>query len=276
MNRYFNPSRPLTTSLRTILKRLLLRVLPGLHPTVRLVRHKHFKRRLLRTRHAFVEHYGATILRGPFAGMKYVLSIPSGVPTPYLLGSYEAELHSALDQIIATDYAEIIDVGSGEGYYAIGLALKLPQARVHAFDISPQQQQLCCEMARLNGVAERVIVKGECNIEQLNQLPLERALIVSDCEGYELELLRPDLVPGLATADILVELHDAIDPSITPVIQARFAATHDVTLISSTGRDPAAYPELALYRSSDQAFALSEFRGGPMQWAVITANRSAK
>ena len=89
---------------------------------------------------------------------------------PKLVGSYEAELHGVIEQIVATDYQVVVDVGCAEGYYANGLARRLPSARVYAFDTDPEARHLCEAMAALNGVEKRVIVGGKCEPDDLNAL----------------------------------------------------------------------------------------------------------
>jgi hypothetical protein len=79
-----------------------------------------------------------------------------------------------------------------------------------------------------------------------------------DCEGCERALLEPE---RLATATILVELHDFLEPGVSDVIVERFRATHAVTLIQTAPRPPE--------RGSALGLALSEYRPGPMRWAVL-------
>ena len=226
-------------------------------------------KRLFHLTEVLVAHHGMVVMHGPFAGMMYV-PCPIGINlVPKLLGCYEEELHGIIRQLIHTDYAEIINIGCSEGYYAIGLALRMPGVRVHAFDSNPVACQLCKDLARTNGVANQVVVKGECDRENLRTLPLEGAVVICDCEGYELELLRPDLISGLRTCDLLVELHDFFNPHISQAIIARFRATHDITVVTSTERNPAAYPEISIFSVADQRLAISEFRPGVMQWAFM-------
>src|SRR5258708_39673128 len=77
------------------------------------------------------------VLSGPFLGMPYLNEIIWGPITPKWIGSYEAELHSVVEQLIAGEYREIVNVGCAEGYYAVGLASRIPKVKVLAFDLDP-------------------------------------------------------------------------------------------------------------------------------------------
>jgi hypothetical protein len=214
---------------------------------------------------------GLVVQSGPFAGMGYLSEAVCSSLVPKLLGSYEAELHEVLAEILSRDYETVIDVGCAEGYYAVGLALALPRARVHAFDIDARARELCTTLARANKVEERVIVEGECDHERLNSLICGPTLIVCDCEGCELQLLDPELAPELLKSDLLIELHDMIVPNITPTILSRFAETHEVTLVDAAERDPSAFPILKDFDLLTQRTAVAEFRDGPMQWGYLQA-----
>lgn len=224
---------------------------------------------------AHVRRHGLEVRRGPLAGLRYLpeLAQSSGDLVAKLVGTYEQELHPALEDWIAAEPAAIVDVGSAEGTYAVGLALALPRAHVLAFDIDPAARALCGAMAELNGVADRVQVRDACTHDVLNGLPRHGVNLFLDCEGCELELLRPDLVPALRRWPIIVELHDFVDASITATIVARFSPTHDVALVEGTGRDPAAVPELAGLDRRSAIALLSEFRPTAMRWGVLTPRR---
>jgi len=241
---------------------------------VRQRRHiRHFEQRmgLPELTQAFITEHGQCVLSGPFAGMAYVPQATGSALMPKLLGSYEEELHDIIGQTVATDYAAIIDIGCAEGYYANGLAMRLPRTRVYAFDIDPEAQALCKEMARLNAVEERVTVLGECKPSHLNALMTGRSLIICDCEGYESELLQPGLVPAMAQADILVELHDQVQPGLTPLVLGRFRETHSATMITAIERDAECYPQLRFSEPERRMLAVSEFRSEGQQWAFLQA-----
>lgn len=207
---------------------------------------------------------------GPFAGMRYVSQPGGSAFYPKLIGCYEEELHGVLESTLSSAHALVVNVGCGEGYYAVGLALRLPRARVHAFDIGQRSRRLCAEMAHLNGVAGRVKIAGLCTPERLRRITRKPALVVCDCEGCELELIDPDLVPGLRACTLLVELHDFIDGQISRTIISRFAPTHDITLVKSVARDPSAFPALDALNPDERLLAVAEGRPETMQWAYMT------
>jgi hypothetical protein len=153
---------------------------------------------------------GCRVFQGPFAGMDYVEHAIGSCYTPKLIGTYEKELWPVIDEIITKPYDTVIDIGAAEGYYAIGLARRLPSARVIAFEAQTQHHALLLNLARRNGVHDRVTLRGLCGPDDLAACltPRSRTLILSDCEGAERELLNPDQTTALANADLLVEEHD--------------------------------------------------------------------
>jgi len=221
----------------------------------------------------FVAAHGASVADGPFRGMQYVDASVGSVLIPKLVGCYELELQPAIERALAQPYDVVVDVGCAEGYYSVGLARRLPRGTVvHAFDTDPDARAGCSELALLNGVADRVVVGGLCDVRLLQQTLRGRSRVFCDCEGYEIELLDPLLVPRLRNADLIVELHDLQHPGLTAALTARFVASHHIELIDAVGRDPAAYPMLDVLPQPQRARAVSEYRGGPQQWAVMTAN----
>ena len=219
------------------------------------------------------------VATGPFAGMRYIDNAHGSRLIPKLVGSYESELHGVIARMINAAPKLVVDVGCAEGYYAVGFARALPQAKVAGFDISAEARRLCGELAELNGVSDRVAVEGRCDWATLGRLPLAGALVIVDCEGFELELLRPDQVPGLVHASILVELHDCFVPGLTSELLGRFEATHRIEIIPMQGRDPDGYPTLRGLGASERARAIDEDRrvnGRPIeqQWAFLEPHES--
>jgi hypothetical protein len=216
------------------------------------------------------------VQNGPFTGMQLPneSSWGMGDVAPKILGCYELELHASIEKAILRSPEVVINVGCAEGYYAVGLARRLPAAKTYAFDSDPRAQVVCVGAGALNGVGDRLIVQGECTARHLIELTrgARRALIVLDCEGAELALLTPETMRQLSHCDIVVETHDFIDRSITPTLVAALSAQHQTEQLREGARDPAGYPVLRQLGSLDRALLTCEFRPEVMYWLVAWAH----
>ena len=163
-----------------------------------------------------------------------------------------------------------LDVGCAEGYYAVGLALRCPAAHVYAYDTDPAALQACRDMARLNGVLERITLGAELTAHSLQAFPFaQRALIVCDCEGCEGEIFSDEAIQNLARCDLVVELHTFIDPAIPTLLSERFRRTHTIDSVRTRRRRASDFLELAQLPPLAREVALAESRPGPMEWLVL-------
>jgi hypothetical protein len=222
-----------------------------------------------------------TVATGPFAGTKYVRNACCGRVLPKLVGSYEQELWPALGRIARLPISTVINIGCAEGYYATGLARILPEAMIHAFDCLDRARDATRLAAEANHSADRIHISGACDAAALAQLPLEGALIVMDCEGAEIEILDPELAPGLVGSWMLVELHDFLDSRITPALRRRFSGTHAIEIIHAAGRDASDFPALAGLSRAQQIMALDEDRqwhgvATQQAWAFLTPKQERR
>ncbi len=219
----------------------------------------------------FVAHHGLGVHGGPFRGMTYV---PAAVGhttflVPKLVGSYERELAPVVGKLMAADFGQVINVGAGEGYYAVGMARGMPRATVVAFERDPGERALCGRLAAANQVGDRVVLEGTCSSERLMEVLHDRSLVVMDCEGCELDLLCPRRVPRLAQATILAELHPSANPAIPDELEARFRSSHAMTAIKGERREPREFEELlGVLLPEERDLAISEWRSGPAIWAL--------
>jgi hypothetical protein len=209
---------------------------------------------------------GTTILGGPFKGMAYPVEASEGGRAPRLLGAYEASLHPVLEQVIARGYPRVLDIGAAEGYYAVGLALRMPGTIVHAHDNNPRARALCADLALANRVADRVRSAGEVSPADLAVCAEMRTFVLCDIEGAEDGLLDPARAPALTEADILVEVHEAARPGLLARLTARFQPTHRVARIERALR-PDLLPHWAEALSDlDRLLLLWEWRSAPTPW----------
>jgi Ribosomal protein L11 methyltransferase (PrmA) len=211
---------------------------------------------------------------GPFAGLRlHDLQTWGGGEDvgPQLLGIYEQELHSVLTNFVARRPTTVINIGCAEGYYAVGLARLLANARVFAFDIDPRAQKACHANAELNGVADRFIIDGPCSPECLREILTQdpNALIVVDCEGYEKALFADECtIAFLKCANIIIETHDFLDRGILPTLTSRFSASHRISIVNSGARNPNEFSFLDRCSDSDKWALVCENRPELQNWLV--------
>lgn len=222
-----------------------------------------------------------TVLSGPFKGMKYFNRIVWGPITPKWIGSYEEELHGVLGEISKSSYDTIVDVGTAEGYYAVGLSLIFPSSTVYAFDIDPIARRRQAELANLNGVSNLIIGKS-CSHETLMRTLESASLLICDIEGFEYELIDPASVPKLTYTDILVEIHDFMGKSAIDVkdsLISRFTDSHSITVITSASRVLQKYrlliPQFADRTDEEIFIAMYEDRPGSQEWLWMKSNGRA-
>jgi hypothetical protein len=149
-------------------------------------------------------HTDGRIRCGPFTGMRYNAGADGGarIHIPKLLGIYERELNEYIERACALNFSLIVDIGAAEGYYAVGMALRNPKARMIAFEMESTSRAALAESVRLNDVADRVEIRGRCEPDNLERVLAteSRPLVICDAEGHESVLLDPTTAPSLERA----------------------------------------------------------------------------
>jgi len=201
------------------------------------------------------------VISGPFRGMQFYSEY---FPSKYLLGTYELELSSLINRLSKNKFRTIIDVGAELGYYAVGLAIKNPKARIIAFERYKDWRLVISQQAKKNGVEHRVIIKGVCTLDTL-AASLEncgKCLIFSDCEGGEKTLLDPEKIPALKKCSLLIELHEFKYPDLASIIEKRFEKSHKIIKISSRERTISDLPKK--FQGSLKSLLLEKYYLGSM------------
>jgi len=205
---------------------------------------------------------GPSVQAGPFQGLQLPREAAAEHIGPYLLGTYERELHPHWHTLRPGTVPLVVNVGAKFGYYAAGLAARL-QAPAIAYDADPWARGVLSRTAALNGVV--IDIRGRCDRSDLQALP-PGALVVIDCDGCEEELLRDPLPAGLLRSRLVIELHGAMvddDDTVT-----RLARTHDVVTIPSVDAPPPP-ADVPLLTEHERRLAVEEIRT-PQRWLIGT------
>jgi hypothetical protein len=223
--------------------------------------------RLGKATRRFVDECGLTVRGGPFAGMTYpqaAVARVSYLPAK-LLGAYESEIGSFLGA--ADGFDLFVDVGSADGYYCVGMALRHPEVQVIGYETDRFQRAICRQLIDANGVS--LDIRGTASHEALNELPVGRMLLLCDVEGYEYELMDPERIPRLRTATMIVEVHPWVRENLVGVVADRFEGSHEINVIKGTPRYAGAYSELADWSPDLASMAITEGRSDPAVWLIL-------
>ena len=216
---------------------------------------------------------GTVVMQGPLAGMDFLSQSAEGCHIAKLLGCYEQPLQPFIEQAINLAYPTILNIGCAEGYYAVGMARRMPNTQVLAFDLNPKAQEVCTALAIKNGVLDRIEVGALFKPEDFETYANQKVLVLCDIEGAEKDLLNPEAVPALKGMDLIVESHECLVTGITQALIDRFKDTHNLTLVQDNGQRqlkdaPQWFNNLA---HLDQLLATWEWRSGATPWLVMKA-----
>jgi len=215
--------------------------------------------------------------------MRYVEASQGSVYNAKILGTYEAELHEVLRSLPSVGFGHCLDIGAGEGFYAVGLA-RLLRTKVTCYELDERGQQLIRDVARLNEVAADVDVRGGCHhaelIAALEVEPTTPTLLVCDVECFERVLLDPFKVPALLRCHVLVEIHDCFEPGTGQELEERFHVSHTIHRIDAREREAEDFPTGLwwswLIPGRLKRRLMREWRPPGMYWLWMTPNRTAK
>lgn len=221
----------------------------------------------------FVETYGRQVLRGPFKGLVYPERTAAERNLVHrLVGSYESEMYPWIEEIVEHDYDMILDVGTADGFYAIGFAMRMPATQVVGFD-TDRWARIATQNLALENRVDNVQVKSMCTTAWIRDHVKPNSLIFSDCEGYEMTLFDPEAAPILTECDMVIELHERAEPGVESTIRSRFSNTHDVRVVTYVEHDPTLFHELEIVDPEKRAAVISEGRGGPQNSIFLTRKR---
>jgi SAM-dependent methyltransferase len=220
-----------------------------------------------------LQQQGTVVMQGPLAGLDFLQQSAEGCHIAKLLGCYEQPLQPFIEAAIATNYPTILNVGCAEGYYAVGMAKRMPNTRVLAYDLNPRAQETCQALAEKNGVTERIQIGALFKPEDFAAYVDQKVLVLCDIEGAEKALLDPASAPALKGMDIIVESHECLIPGITQLLTDRFKDSHQITLVQDDGQRQLHNPPQWFVNLAhlDQLLATWEWRSGPTPWLVMRA-----
>ena len=207
---------------------------------------------------ALVDQIGSVVLQGPFRGMKLVPVQIGSMLAPKILGTYETEIQHFFADMSRCD--RLVDVGSAEGYYAVGCPFAHPHLQTIAFDTSEKAHEICRTAATKNGVLDKIEFRTLCTPDELSELATARTLVLIDIDGGEVDLLCSLPAERFLHAEIIVEVHRVKMTTTEARIIPHFERTHKATIIRQKINDTAQFRFLENASSMERMLAVWEGR----------------
>ena len=176
-----------------------------------------------------------TVLAGPFKGLRYpeVRAFGSAI-YPKIVGSYESFLNPVIEKVIDMNISDIIQIGSAEGYFTIGLSMRMPNANIYSYETDSTARDYQKSMAQYNGIGSNLKILELCTPGTLAEAKFERSgLVICDCEGCEKTMFSDLNKENLRSWYLIVETHSMVDLTIPEILRMHFADTHEIKTVLS-------------------------------------------
>ena len=218
----------------------------------------------------------STVAAGSFAGLRYAPGPEVWCNEfPKLLGTYERELQAALAPLLAARPPVVVEVGAGEGYFALGLGRAVGASQILIIEARPALRRAGARLAEANGLADRIRIDAHWDEAAIRTLDFSRGGVVRWNEaGCERELLDPALIAHLERAHLIVETHDLpLSPQLEELREAYRESHHCQILREVPNVRRIVEWESALVNPVaplEREIAFAESRPLPVVWVLLT------
>ena len=222
------------------------------------------------------QQFKGIVQNGPFKGMY----IPWDTTWSYnhigqmILGIYEPTVINFLLNERFKNRDILIDIGAADGYYPIGLSMCGRIKQAIAFEINAKSRKAIASNALTNKVADKVIIKGQANAEELIKLGglLNRSVILIDIEGCEFSLLDSSLMKVLRNSVLIIEIHHWIqdfEVEFNALID-RSSAYFEAYFLPDIPHEPSYFRQIDHWPDDNRALITSEGRPSKMRFLALT------
>lgn len=221
-------------------------------------------------------HFDNTVAYGPFKGLRISNNPRWGRydKASMIMGIYEREILKELE-ILKDSNKVFIDVGAADGYYGIGAIYSNFFKHSYLFEASDAGQKLISENAKLNGIEDRVFIKGTAESDfylSINGDDAKNSVVLIDIEGAEFEIVNSLTFEFFKNSSIIIELHDWFYENANALKEKLISdgiSTHRVREVRTNSRDLSTIPEVSSLSDTNRWLLCSEGRGRLMSWLIF-------
>ena len=191
-----------------------------------------------------------------------------------LLGIYEQDILEFLNKTKGS-YKFLVDIGAGDGYYAVGSVFAGVVERAYGFEINEKSRDTMIENAKINNVLDSVYIDSEATLAKINNIlnneGQNSGIFIVDIEGEEFKLLTNKFLEVCKNSTLIIEIHewDSLSNRYEEIIK-----NCDIFFnISYLYNRTKTIPDLPVINQINDNFRwllCSEGRPQQMKWLVLT------
>jgi len=229
------------------------------------------------------DHLGENkkVSHGLFAGLlmsRYAWN--SSDRASIIAGSYETEVQTWLGMRVPKGNRDVINVGAGDGLYAIGLLHSGLASRAFCFETNKISRDSIVANSKVNGLGPDALITAgtftrlqDHESSELQGFKYEDALFIVDVEGAEFDLLDRYFFKSFRRARGIIEMHDNPENRKANLILVA-EEFFEVEILNSSSRNPEDFPLLANLSDDLRWSVMSEGRDKPGEWLGLVPKHS--
>ena len=216
----------------------------------------------------------STVQYGPFKGIVISENVWNEHDlSSKLLGIYEFHISSKIKELSAS-YESFINLGGGDGYFALGFSKLNPKKKCIVFEKEFLNRQSIKLNSQANSLSNITLLESvdETNfISNLKSYP--RSLILCDIEGFEFELFTSKVLEKCKGCTVIIELHDTFEKNLflRQSLFERASKLFEINIINSPPDLPInKFDIIKDFPDDERLLAFSEGRPHLMDWVILT------
>ena len=218
---------------------------------------------------------------GPFAGLKLTKETWWGESDlgNQCLGLYEKEILNLLTDFDEDQFSAFIDIGAADGYYAIGMLKSAKVKKSICFEQSEKGRMAIQENWKRNGFPGSLEIFGEANLETIHRLQeadISNAFVLIDIEGYEFNLLQPEVLQKFKSCVLVIEIHNWVDDFFEKykALLNEASQLFDISIVERVDRPISSLKELRDFTDDNRLLLTSERRPCLMRFLKLTPHEN--
>ena len=189
-----------------------------------------------------------------------------------IVGCYEQEVQDKIVEFQKKNKKKyFVNLGAGEGYFALGALHSGLFEKSLAFEISDLSRNIMIENSKLNNLEDRLLIKHKASENFLKDLDssfnkISDIFFLADMEGDEFNIFNNENLQVIKNCNLIIEFHELDDNKKNQEFMDKIKKYFNVEILTTSGRDFSKISHLKDLNDDDRWLIASENRPYRMNW----------